>query len=120
MSDRKNGEKHTTWLDKTCGEEGAVWGNVRGRNGSRERQERDERGTAEGERGNLGKKSTDFLLILLFSDGSFGLASSEGGVGEFGSFFVRAEGMVEGSGSGRGGRGRGCGRRWRRRGWEAG
>ena len=41
-------------------------------------------------------------MILLFSDGSLGLASSEGGVGEFGSFLVRAEGMVEGSGSGKG------------------
>ena len=39
-------------------------------------------------------------MILLFSDASLGLASSEGGVGEFGSFFVRAEGMVEGTGRG--------------------
>ena len=65
-----------------------------------QRQRRDcgagQEGRAEGERGNIGESVTDFLLILLFSDASFGLVSSEGGVGEFGSFFVRAEGMVEG------------------------
>ena len=65
-------------------------------------------GRAEGERGNVGESVTNFLLILLFSDGSLGLASSEGGVGEFGSFFVRAEGMVEG-GESVGRDGRGCG-----------
>ena len=55
---------------------------------------------------------TDFLLILLDSDGSLGLGSSEGGVGDVDSFFVRAEGMVEGRGRGkRAGAGRGRGER---------
>ena len=69
-----------------------------------------EEGRAEGERGNLGERATDFLLILLDSDGSLGLGSSEGGVGDMDSFFVRGEGMVEGSEREEGGgAGRGCG-----------
>lgn len=37
---------------------------------------------------------TDFLLILLFSDESLGVLSSEGGVGDERSFFVRGEGII--------------------------
>ena len=45
-------------------------------------------------RRNIGETDTDFLLILPFSDESLGVASSEGGVGEAGSFFAR-EGAIE-------------------------
>ncbi len=44
-------------------------------------------------------KVTNFRLILLFSDESLGAASSEGGVGEAGSFLAR-EGAMEDEGRG--------------------
>lgn len=46
--------------------------------------------------GEMSEKGTDFLLVLLFSDESLGVASSEVGdalVGEGGSFFARAGAM---------------------------
>lgn len=48
------------------------------------------------ESGELSEKGTDFRLVLLFSDESLGVASSEVGdalVGEGGSFFARAGAM---------------------------
>lgn len=96
----KKREKGTTWR-RGCGEKEE---DTRGGCGVEEQEMTeggcecgdDEEKGMKGVRGKLGESVTDFLLILLFSDGSLGERSSEGGVGEFGSFFVRAEGMVEG------------------------
>ena len=43
--------------------------------------------------GEMSGERTDFRLVLLFSDESLGVASSEGGVEGEGSFFAREGGM---------------------------